>query len=78
MGARVLRLADLRLRNRLAQKRWRERGRKCQASSWVDYDDKILSMLIRRRYLTEQESEDKSRVRRALTLFLSDIAAVDQ
>jgi hypothetical protein len=79
MSAKVVRLSDkLRLRNREAQKRFRVRTKKCQASSWVDYDDKVLDMLIRRRYLTESEAEDKSQVRRALTLFLADIARADQ
>jgi hypothetical protein len=34
-------------------------------------------MLIRRRYITEQEAENKTEIRRALTLFLADIAAAD-
>ena len=37
-------------------------GRKC------DYDDRVL---VRRRYIAEAETEDKSQVRRALTLFLA-------
>ena len=49
-----------------------------QAASWIDYDDRVLTMLLRRGYLTEQEADDKSQVRRALTLFLDDIAAADQ
>jgi hypothetical protein len=67
-----------RLRNRLAQQRWRLRGKRQQAASWVDYSDRVLSMLIKRRYITEQETENKTEVRRALTLFLADIAAADQ
>jgi hypothetical protein len=70
--------AKVRERNRLAVRRWRERGKKCQQASWVDYDDRVLSMLIRRRYIFEPEVEDKTAVRRALTLFLSDIATADQ
>jgi hypothetical protein len=34
-----------------------------------DYDDRVL---IRRRYIAEAEAEDKSQLRRALTLFLAD------
>jgi hypothetical protein len=68
----------IRLRNRLAQRRFRARGKKQQASSWVDYSDRVLSMLIKRKYLDENESGDKSQVRRALTLFLADIASQDQ
>ena len=67
-----------RLRNRLAQQRWRLRGKRQQAASWCDYDDKVLTMLIKRRYISEQEADAKSQVRRALTLFLADIAAADQ
>ena len=78
MSAKVLSLADKRHRNRLAAQRWRARGKKQQAASWVDFNDKVLTMLVRRRYLTENEADDKSQVRRALTLFLADIAAADQ
>jgi hypothetical protein len=34
-----------------------------------DYDDRVL---IRRRYIAEAEAEDKSQLRRALSLFLAD------
>ena len=78
MSAKVLSLTDKRHRNRLAAQRWRARGKKQQAASWVDYDDRVLTMLIKRRYISEQEADDKSQVRRALTLFLADITAADQ
>jgi len=58
--------------------RWRKRGRNNQAASWVDYSDRVLTMLIKLRYIAEQETDDKAQVRRALTLFLADIAAADQ
>jgi hypothetical protein len=78
VSSKVIRLSDTRLRNREAQRRFRVRGKKQQAASWVDYSDKVLSMLIKRKYLNENEVENKSEVRRALTLFLADIAAADQ
>ena len=68
----------VRRRNRDAQCRLRARERKCQAASWVDYDDRVLSMLINRNYISENEVENKTEVRRALTLFLADVAAADQ
>jgi hypothetical protein len=67
----------IRLRNRNAQRRFRARTKKLQAASWCDYDAKVLDMLIRRKYLNENEAEDKSQIRRALTLFLADIAHAD-
>ena len=48
-------VVQLRFRNRDAQRRWRQRGKKHQAASWVDYSDKVLDMLIRRKYLGENE-----------------------
>ena len=38
------------------------------AQTQCDYDDRVL---VRRRYIAEAEAEDKSQVRRALTLFLA-------
>jgi hypothetical protein len=78
MSAKVVRLSDTRLRNREAQRRFRVRGKKQQAASWVDYSDKVLSMLIRRKYINEHEAENKTEIRKALTQFLADIAAADE
>jgi hypothetical protein len=64
--AKVFRLSDVRRRNRDAVRRWRERSRKCQAAYYVDADDRVLSMLIRRRYIDEHQAVDKDAVRRAL------------
>lgn len=66
--AKVFRLSDVRRRNRDAVRRWRERSRKCQAAYYVDADDRVLSMLIRRRYIDEHQAADKDAVRRALTV----------
>ena len=58
-AASVLAPADRRRRNREAVRRWRARERTQQAASWCDYDDRVLDMLIRRKYLSENESGDK-------------------
>ena len=43
-------------------------ARPLMAQTQCDYDDRVL---VRRRYIAEAEAEDKSQVRRALTLFLA-------
>src|SRR5262249_62331953 len=59
------------------QHRYRERVKKCRACCRVDYDDRILSMLIRRRYIDEREAADTHVVGEALTHLLADLAAGD-
>jgi hypothetical protein len=59
------------------QRRYRDRVRQCRASYRVDIDDRILSMLIRRRYIDEAEVADARAVSEALTHLVADLAAGD-
>jgi hypothetical protein len=69
---------DRRAVNRNAQRRWRERQKKCQASYRCDVDGAVLNMLVRRRYIAENEVSDAKEVAKAITLFLADIARLDE
>jgi hypothetical protein len=70
-------LPDRRAANAAKQKRYRERVRHCRASYHIDADDRVLSMLIRRRYIDEAEAADAGAVGEAITLLLADLAAND-
>ena len=60
------------------QRRFRERTRKCAAAYWVDADDRVLTMLRRRKYIEEHELEDERAVGEAIRLFVADLAEIDQ
>ena len=60
------------------QRRFRERKKKCAAAYWVDADDRVLSMLQRRKYIGEHELEDERAVGEAIGLFVADLAEIDQ
>jgi hypothetical protein len=70
-------VVKLRQRNRDAVRRWRARVSKCQAASWVDYDSKVVDVMIKRRYIAEYETGDRAKMRQALTLLLLDYVAED-
>lgn len=56
----------------------RARVKLCRASYWAEADDLVLTMLVRRRYLGEDEADNDREVGRAITLFLADHAALDE
>jgi hypothetical protein len=60
---------------REAQKRWRARQKKAQASYRVDADGAVLNMLLAHKYIEEHEIDDQREVGAAITLLLADLAA---
>jgi hypothetical protein len=64
--------------NREAQRRHRERTKKCQASYRCAADGAVLNMLKRRLYIGEDELGDPHAVGEAITVFLADHAALDE
>ena len=60
-----------------ATARCRARQKQCRAQYRADADGAVLTMLINRHYLDEAEVDDAREVGKAITVFLSDHAEMD-
>jgi hypothetical protein len=63
-----------RLSNRLSRREARKRARKGLALAHVLYDAALLDLLVRRNYLTDDQTTDKELVDAAITQALRDIS----
>jgi hypothetical protein len=66
-----------RRQKREAQRRWRARQKKLQASYRVDAGPAVLNMLVRRKYIDDHETENAMEVGKAISLFMNDHAELD-
>jgi hypothetical protein len=64
--------------NREDQRRHRKRLKKCQRSYRVDLDGPAINMLVRRRYLDDDEANDDAAVGLAVSVFMRDHAEIDE
>jgi hypothetical protein len=71
-------VAVVKLTNAEVQARWRARQRQCAASYLVDVTPAVLAMLLRHRYLLEDEVNDPREVGASIALFLRDAAEADE
>jgi hypothetical protein len=64
--------------NREAQARWRARQKACAASYRVDANDRVLTMLVFRKYLDDAETGNERAVAEAISVFMADHADLDE
>jgi hypothetical protein len=62
---------------RASVQRSRERVKMHQALAKLAYDDRALSMLIRRKYLDEDEAADAAAIDEAFSVLVADLAEAD-
>jgi hypothetical protein len=70
--------ATKRSANAKAQRRWRQRQERCEASCAVDYGGKVLNMLVRRKYIEDHQTDDEIEIGKAISTFMRDHADLDE
>ncbi len=60
--------------NRRHQSDWYWRNKRCQAAYGCDADDRVIDMLVDRKYLAEHERDNPREIKLGITVLLADLA----